>query len=50
VAGAGRFTPSGIFCVPAVLTPVLAKRSTNFSLLDALSIGVDRMQRNFEPM
>src|SRR5712672_1655272 len=31
-------------------TPVLAKHSKNFSLLDALSIGVDRMQRNFEPM
>src|SRR5216683_5759207 len=31
-------------------TPVLAKHSKNFSLLDALSIGVDRMQRNFKPM
>src|SRR6266478_5390654 len=31
-------------------TPVLAKHSKNFSLLDSLSIGVDRMQRNFEPM
>jgi len=31
-------------------TPVLAKHSKNFSLLDALSVGVDRMQRNFEPM
>lgn len=31
-------------------TPVLAKHSKNFSLQDALSIGVDRMQRNFEPM
>src|SRR5438034_2919406 len=31
-------------------TTVLAKHSKNFSLLDALSIGVDRMQRNFEPM
>src|SRR6266571_2145890 len=31
-------------------TPVLAKHSKNFSLVDALSIGVDRMQRNFEPM
>lgn len=31
-------------------TPVLAKHSRSFALLDALSIGVDRMQRNFEPM
>src|ERR1043166_6351626 len=31
-------------------TPVLAKHSKNFSLLDSLSVGVDRMQRNFEPM
>ena len=30
--------------------PVLAKHSKNFSLLNALSIGVDQMQRNFEPM
>ena len=31
-------------------TPVLAKHTKRFSLVDALSIGVDRMQRNFEPM
>lgn len=31
-------------------SPVLAKHSKHFSLEDALSIGVDRMQRNFEPM
>jgi len=31
-------------------TPVLAKHSKNFSLIDALSIGVDRMQRNFQPL
>lgn len=31
-------------------TPVLAKHSKSFSLVDALSVGVDRMQRNFEPM
>jgi hypothetical protein len=30
--------------------PVLAKHSKNFSLLDAIAIGVDRMQRNFDPM
>jgi hypothetical protein len=31
-------------------TPVLAKHSKNFSLLDAISVGVDRMHRNFDPM
>ena len=31
-------------------TPVLAKHSKKFSLVDAISIGVDRMQRNFEPL
>src|SRR5436309_7095550 len=31
-------------------TPVLAKHSKNFSLLEALSIGADRMHRNFDPM
>jgi hypothetical protein len=31
-------------------TPVLAKHSKHFSLVDAVSIGVDRMQRNFEPL
>jgi len=33
-----------------VNTAVLAKHSKNFSLEDGLAIGVDRMQRNFEPM
>ena len=36
--------------VPGAFTPVLAKHSKNFSLQDSLAIGVDRMQRNFEPM
>jgi hypothetical protein len=31
-------------------TPVLAKHSKSFALVDSISIGVDRMQRNFEPM
>src|SRR6202165_3325266 len=31
-------------------SPVLAKHTKNFSLIDAVSVGVDRMQRNFEPM
>jgi hypothetical protein len=29
---------------------VLAKYSKAFSLIDCISVGVDRMQRNFEPM
>src|SRR5260370_37070397 len=33
-----------------VFTPVLAKHSKSFSLVDCISAGVDRMQRNFEPM
>src|SRR5713101_8248774 len=36
--------------VLGVFTPVLAKHSKSFSLVDCLSVGVDRMQRNFEPM
>jgi hypothetical protein len=31
-------------------TPVLAKHSKSFSLIDCVSVGVDRMQRNFERM
>ena len=30
--------------------PVLAKHSKSFALVDSISVGVDRMQRNFEPM
>ena len=36
--------------VPGVFTPVLSKHSKSFSLIDCISVGVDRMQRNFEPM
>jgi hypothetical protein len=36
--------------VTGVFTPVLAKHSKSFSLVDCVSVGVDRMQRNFEPM
>jgi hypothetical protein len=36
--------------VPGAFTPVLAKHSKSFSLIDCVSVGVDRMQRNFEPM
>lgn len=31
-------------------TPVLAKHSKSFNLVDTLSVGVDRIQRNFAPM
>jgi len=31
-------------------SPLLAKHTKNFNLLQALSYGVDQMQRNFEPM
>ena len=31
-------------------TPVLAKHSKSFYLIDCMSVGVDRMQRNLEPM
>jgi hypothetical protein len=33
-----------------VFTPVLAKHSKSFSLIDRISVGVDRMQCNFEPI
>ena len=36
--------------VPREFTPVFAKHSRSFSLIDSLAIGVDRMQRSFGPM
>jgi hypothetical protein len=33
-----------------VFTTALAKHSKSFSLIGWISVGVDRMQRNFEPM
>ena len=36
--------------VSGVFTPVLAKHSKSFNLIDTLAVGVDRIQRNFEPM
>ena len=35
--------------VPGVFTPVLAKHTKSFNLVDTLSVGVDRIQRDFEP-
>ena len=29
---------------------VLAKRTKRFNFVDTVSVGVDRIQRNFEPM
>jgi hypothetical protein len=34
----------------SLFTPVLAKHSKSFALIDCAPVGVDRMQRNFEPM
>jgi len=36
--------------VSGAFTPVLAKHTKHLSLVDILSVGVDRTQRNFEPM
>jgi hypothetical protein len=36
--------------ISSVFTPVLAKHTKSFNLVDTLSVGVDRIQRNFEPM
>jgi len=45
-----RRDPPLCHIVSGVFTPVLAKHSKSFSLIDCISVGVDRMQRNFEPM
>jgi hypothetical protein len=39
-----------VLAIGGVFTPVLAKHSKSFSLIDCVSVGVDRMQRNSEPM
>jgi hypothetical protein len=36
--------------VRGVFTPVLAQHTKSFNLVDTLSVGVDRIQRNFEPL
>jgi hypothetical protein len=43
-----RFFNAFLLC--GQFNPVLAKRPKNFPLEDSLSLGVDRMKRNFEPM
>ena len=40
---------SVVLAIQGVFTPVLAKNSKSFSLIDCLSVGVDRRQRNLEP-
>jgi hypothetical protein len=44
------YTVTITFCVSGAITPVLAKHTKHLSLVDVLSIGIDRIQRNFEPM
>ncbi len=34
----------------ARFTPVLAKHTKSFNLIDTLSVGVDRIQRSLEPL
>ena len=48
VSNGRRFQTATLF--QARFTPVLAKHSKSFSLIDCISVGVDRLQRNFEPM
>jgi len=36
--------------VAGVFTHVLAKHPKSFNLIDTLAVGVDRIQRSFEPM
>jgi hypothetical protein len=33
-----------------MFTPLLAKHTKSFNLVDTLSVGVDWIQRNFEPL
>jgi hypothetical protein len=45
-----RATLLGALAFSSRFTPVLAKHSKSLNLLDSISVGVDRMQRNFGPM
>ncbi len=36
--------------VSSAFAPVLAKHTKSFNLIDTLAVGVDRIQRNFEPL
>ena len=51
--GSGRISRPLCFLgniVSGAFTPVLAKHTKHLSLVDILAVGVERMQRNFEPM
>jgi len=41
---------STLLAITGVFAPVLAKHTKSFSLIDTLAVGVDRIQRNFEPL
>ncbi len=41
---------SFVLAICGVFTPVLAKHTKSFNLIDTLAVGVDRIQRNFEPL
>ena len=45
------FNAGGVLVeVISLFPPVLAKHSKSFNLIDTLAVGVDRIQRVFEPM
>ena len=51
LTGLRKGCPSSvILAIGGVFTPVLAKHSKSFLLSDCISVGVDRMQPNSEPM
>jgi hypothetical protein len=45
-----RLLGASYMCSTGVFAPVLAKHTKSFNLVDTLSVGVDRIQRNFEPL
>ena len=50
MTGLNRASQEYSHIVSGVFTPVLAKHTKHLTVVDILSVGVDRMQRNFEPM
>jgi hypothetical protein len=50
IAPEDRASAQIISAFVGLFTPVLAKHTKHLSLVDILSVGVDRMRRNFEPM
>jgi hypothetical protein len=45
-----RVTVCDNMCFSGDFQPVLAKHSRRLELIDVISVGVDKMQRNFEPL